>query len=90
MKNPFYLKKIVSHVVNKVRINSMVVFVSLCGKLLNIVFKVCIKIFFFSPCTEANVYRVLITMALKILCYLSRSPASSGSFYSGTWVYSFY
>lgn len=26
----------------------MVVFVSLCGKLLNIVFKVCIKIFFFS------------------------------------------
>lgn len=46
----------------------MVVFVSLCGKLLNIVFKVCIKIFFFfSPCTEANVYRVLITMVLKIL-----------------------
>lgn len=43
-KNPFLLEKIVSHIVNKVKINSMVLFVSLCGKLLNIIFKVWVKI----------------------------------------------
>lgn len=36
MKKPFLLENMVSHIVNKVKINSIVVFVFMCQRLLNI------------------------------------------------------
>lgn len=36
MKKPFLLENMVSHIVNKVKINSVVVFVFMCQRLLNI------------------------------------------------------
>lgn len=45
-EKPFLLENMVSHIVNKVKINSMVVFVFVCQRLLNIIFGACIRIIF--------------------------------------------
>lgn len=45
MKKPFLLENMVSHIVNKVKINSIVVFVFMCQRLLNICLELVLGLF---------------------------------------------